>query len=269
MNKLNIALVVAILAVAIYFSTISPSAMQAMQSGFMSMLAPFLRTGSAMQENLGSVGRRLQTLDELEVENKKLLVENRELRAENNLLNELETENSRLRMALDFRERSSFKLMPARIISRDASTWWNTLRINRGFEDGVEADMPVVTELGVVGKTTTVSKNEAIVVLVTDETCRIGCKIDGTREQGIISGLRIQEKAAEGLLQMNFLSKNAKIEPSQQVLTAGVAHGAFPPGLVIGRVKEFRLRALDGQAVVEPAVQLDSIEDVFVLIGKK
>jgi rod shape-determining protein MreC len=269
MNKLNIALVVAILAVAIYFSTISPSAMQAMQSGFMSMLSPFLRTGSAMQENLGSVGRRLQTLDELEVENKKLLVENRELRAENNLLNELETENSRLRMALDFRDRSSFKLMPARIISRNASTWWNTLRINRGFEDGVEADMPVVTELGVVGKTTTVSKNEAIVVLVTDETCRIGCKIDGTREQGIISGLRIQEKAAEGLLQMNFLSKNAKIEPSQQVLTAGVAHGAFPPGLVIGRVKEFRLRALDGQAVVEPAVQLGSIEDVFVLIGKK
>jgi rod shape-determining protein MreC len=117
MNKLNIALVVAILAVAIYFSTISPSAMQAMQSGFMSMLSPFLRTGSAMQENLGSVGRRLQTLDELEVENKKLLVENRELRAENNLLNELETENSRLRMALDFRDRSSFKLMPARIIS--------------------------------------------------------------------------------------------------------------------------------------------------------
>ncbi len=269
MNKLNIALVVAILAVAIYFSTISPSAMQAMQSGFMSMLSPFLRTGSAMQENLGSVGRRLQTLDELEVENKKILVENRELRAQNNLLNELETENSRLRMALDFRERSSFKLMPARIISRDASTWWNTLRINRGFEDGVEADMPVVTELGVVGKTTTVSKNEAIVVLVTDETCRIGCKIDGTREQGIISGLRIQEKAAEGLLQMNFLSKNAKIEPDQQVLTAGVAHGAFPPGLVIGRVKEFRPRALDGQAVVEPAVQLDSIEDVFVLIGKK
>ena len=269
MNKLNIALVVAILAVAIYFSTISPSAMQAMQSGFMSMLSPFLRTGSAMQENLGSVGRRLQTLDELEVENKKLMVENRELRAENNLLNELETENSRLRMALDFRDRSSFKLMPARIISRNASTWWNTLRINRGFEDGVEADMPVVTELGVVGKTTTVSKNEAIVVLVTDETCRIGCKIDGTREQGIISGLRIQEKAAEGLLQMNFLSKNAKIEPGQRVLTAGVAHGAFPPGLVIGRVKEFRLRALDGQAVVEPAVQLDSIEDVFVLIGKK
>jgi len=269
MNRLNMAVVVAVLAVAIYFSTISPSAMQSMQSTFMSMLSPFLRTGSAVQENIGSVGRRLQTLDELEVENKKLSVENRELRAENNLLNELEVENNRLRMALDFRERSSFKLMPARIISRDSSTWWNTIRINRGFEDGVEADMPVVTDLGVVGKTTTVSKNEAIVVLITDETCRIAAKIDGTREQGIITGLRIQEKASEGFLQMNFLSKSAKISPSQQVLTAGVSHGSFPPGLVIGRVKEFRLRALDGQAIVEPAVNLASVEDVFVLIGKK
>ena len=76
------ALVVAVLAVAIYFSTISPGAMQAMQSTFMSLLSPFLRTGSAVQENIGSVGRRLQTLDELEVENKKLSVENRELRAD-------------------------------------------------------------------------------------------------------------------------------------------------------------------------------------------
>jgi hypothetical protein len=38
---------------------------------------------------------------------------------------------------------------------------------------------------------------------------------------------------------------------------------------VIGRIKEFRLRALDGQAIVEPAVNLASVEDVFVLIGKK
>lgn len=269
MNRLNIALVVAVLAVAIYFSTISPSAMQSMQSGLMSLLSPFLRTGSAVQENLGSVGRRLQTLDELEVENKKLLVENRELRAENRLRDELEAENNRLRMALDFRERSRFKLMPAQIISRDSSTWWNTIRINRGFEDGVEADMPVVTDLGIVGKTTTVSKNEAIVVLITDETCRIAAKIDGTREQGIITGLRIQENAAEGQLQMNFLSKSAKIEPGQMVLTAGVVHGSFPPGLAIGKIKEFRLRALDGQAVVEPVVHLASVDDVFVLIGKK
>jgi rod shape-determining protein MreC len=59
-------------------------------------------------------------------------------------------------MALDFRERSSFRLMPAQIVSRDSSTWWNTIRINRGFEDGVEADMPAVTEYGRRGRPLTV-----------------------------------------------------------------------------------------------------------------
>ena len=174
-----------------------------------------------------------------------------------------------MRLALDYRERSSFKLLAARIISRDASTWWNTIRIDRGFEDGVEADQPVLTDVGLVGKTTTVTKNEALVVLVSDETCRIAAKIEGTKEHGIISGMRVQEDAIGGLLQMNFLSKNAPIQPGQEVFTAGVARGSFPPGILIGKVKEFIPRALDGQAVIEPCVNLMSTEDVFVLVGKK
>jgi rod shape-determining protein MreC len=269
MSKLNIALIVAAVAAAIYVSTLSPEALRSMQAGILSALSPFLRTGTAVQENIGAVGKRLQTLDELEVENKELHNENRELRAENSLLRDLKEENGRLRMMLDFRERSDFKLVPARIIARDSSTWWNTVRIDRGFEDGVEADQPVVTDTGLVGKTTTVSKNEAIVVLVTDESCRIGARIEGTREQGIVTGFRVQENESEGLLQMNFLSKNAEIEPGQLVITAGVVHGSFPPGLAVGRVKEFKRRSLDGQAIVEPAVQLATTQDVFVLVEKK
>jgi rod shape-determining protein MreC len=126
MNKFHIALVVAVLGVALYLSTLSPAATQSLQSGFVSILSPFLRTSSAVPENIGSVGQRLKTLDELEIENKQLLEENSQLRAATSLLRELEQENSRLRLSLDFRERSSFKLLPARIVSRDASTWWNT-----------------------------------------------------------------------------------------------------------------------------------------------
>lgn len=269
MNRLNIALVVGLVAVGIYFSTLSSETVGSMKASFMSVLSPFLRTGTAVQQNIGSFGRRLKNLDELEVENAQLKTENRALRAENALMRETQFENQRLRLALDFRARSAHRLVAARIISRESSTWWSTVRINRGFEDGVEADQPVVTDVGLVGKTTTVSKNEALVVLVTDESCRIGAKIEGTREQGIVTGLRVQKNAAEGLLQMNFLSKNAEITPEMEVLTAGVAHGSFPPGIVIGKVLEFHRRALDGQAFVEPAVHLSNIEDVFVLVGKK
>jgi rod shape-determining protein MreC len=269
MNRLNIALVIGLVAVGIYLSTLSSETLVGIKATFMGVLAPFLNTGSAVQQNIGSFGQRLKTLDELEVENTQLRTENQALRAENSLMRETLSENQRLRLALDFRARSPHRLVAARVISRDSSTWWNTIRINRGFEDGVEADQPVLTDIGLVGKTTTVSKNEAIVVLVTDESCRIGARIEGTREQGIVSGVRVQENALEGILRMNFLSKNAEISPGMEVLTAGVAHGSFPQGIVIGKVRDFSRRALDGQATIEPAVDLSAIEDVFVLVGKK
>ncbi len=269
MKKLNIALLLAVIGLAVYLSVLSPADMQMMQGKFLSVLAPFLRTGSAVQEQLGSMGQGLKTIDELESENRKLNEANRELLTTNNLLREIEGENNRLRLALEYRERSVFRLLPARIISRDASTWWNTVKINRGFEDGVETDQPVLTEVGLIGKTTTVTKNESIVILITDETCRVAAKVEGTREQGILSGMRIQESGAMGELQLNFLTKNAAIEAGQKVYTAGVSSGVFPSGILIGKVKEFRIRPLDGQALVEPAVDISQTEDVFVVVGAK
>ena len=269
MKKLNIALLVAVLLLAIYLSVLPSGVQQSISGTFLSFLGPFLRTGTAVQEQLGSMGKGLKTLDEIEAENRKLNEVNRELLTTNNLLREIEGENNRLRLALEYRERSVFRLLAARVISRDASTWWNTVKINRGFEDGVETDQPVLTDVGLVGKTTTVSKNESIVVLITDETCRVAAKVEGTREQGILSGMRIQESGTSGELQLNFLTKNAAIEAGQKVYTAGISNGVFPSGILIGKVKEFRTRPLDGQALVEPAVDISQTEDLFVVVGAK
>ena len=269
MRKLHIALVLGVLVFAGYLSTWSPAAMQSLQAGLLSVLSPFLRTGNAVQEKIGTMGEGLKTLDQLDAENRKLKEQNKALLTTNNLLREIESENNRLRLALEYRERSVFKLVPARIISRDASTWWSTVKINRGFEDGVESDQPVLTDVGLVGKTTTVAKNETIVVLMTDETCHVGAKIEGSREQGILSGLRFQENATAGLLQLNFLAKNAALKPGAKVRTAGVSNGVFPAGILLGTIKEFRVRPLDGQAIVEPAVDLTVTEDVFVVVGVK
>ena len=77
-----------------------------------------------------------------------LRVENRSLKATNQALRDVEHEVNRLRHALNYRERSVFKLVPAEIVTRDSSTWWRTVTINRGKEDGIESDMPVVTDEG-------------------------------------------------------------------------------------------------------------------------
>ena len=177
----------------------------------------------------------------------------------------LETENNRLRNALGYRERAVFQLMPARIIARDASTWYNTIKIDRGSAELIEPDMPVLTEEGLVGKTTIVSEHAAVVLLISDENCRVSTTVEGTREQGIVKGERTSH-TGQPIISLNFLSKRADLKPGQRVITSGVG-GVFPSGILIGAVKEFKERELDGYATIVPAVDLSTIEDVFVVVG--
>jgi rod shape-determining protein MreC len=219
------------------------------------------------------MGQGLKNLDQLEDENQRLQAENTELRATNQILRDLETENSKLRSALDYKKRSIFKLVPARVLSRDASSWWSTVKINRGFEDGLEPDQPVLTDVGLVGKTTTVAKNDSIVLLVSDESCKVAAKVEGSNERGILSGRRTGASGGTTEMELNFLSKNANLQPGQRLYTEGVSKGTstgvFPSGIFLGTVKSFQARPLDGQAIVEPAVDLSSVEDVFVVVGAK
>ena len=238
-----------------------------MQAGVYQLIAPFLTTGSGLEKQITSVRSGLKSLQDLEAENNSLRVENRSLRATNQALRDVEHEVNRLRHALNYRERAAFKLVPAEVVTRDSSTWWRTVTINRGKEDGIEPDMPVVTDEGLVGKTTTVSRAISIVLLVSDENCRVAANVEGTREQGIVTGERVIGTVTP-LLELSFLSKQANLQPGQKVYTSGVG-GVFPPGLLVGTVKSFRVRELDGQAQLSPAVDLSKLEDVFVVTGRK
>jgi rod shape-determining protein MreC len=250
-----------------YFLSFGPETTQKFKASVYQLLAPFLTGGSGIKKQITSVRTGLKSLDQLEHENAAVQVENRELRATNQGLRDVEHEVNRLRHALNYRERSVFKLIAAEIIARDSSTWWRTITINRGRRDGIETDMPVVTDLGLVGKTTTVSDSISVVLLVSDENCRLAASVEGSREQGIVSG----ERTTTGLtplLNLNFLSKQADLKPGQKVYTSGVG-GVFPSGLLVGVVKSYRVRELDGQAQLTPAVDLSHLEDVFVVTGRR
>ncbi len=250
-----------------YFFTFGPESTRTLQASVYQLLSPFLKSGSGLEKQITSVRTGLRSLEDIERDNNALRVENRSLRATNQALRDVEHEINRLRRALNYRERSVFKLVPAQIVTRDASSWFRTVTINRGKEDGIEGDMPVVTDEGLVGKTTTVSANIAIVLLISDENCRVAATVEGTREQGIVSGERVVGSITP-LLDLNFLSKQADLKPGQKVFTSGVG-GVFPAQLLIGAVKNFEVRALDGQARIVPAVDLAHLEDVFVVTGRK
>ena len=260
--------VIGIFALLVILVFLSPqSRKQQMQSALFQLISPILRTGASVGHEIGGVSGGLKRLDELQTENDHLKSENEKLRAENSLLANLETEVNRLNRALGFREQSPFKLLPARVITRESATWWNTCTIGIGSRDGIAPDMAVVTESGLVGKITTVGKDVSIVLLVSDESLRVSVSIEGTQEQGIISGTRASSTYAPDL-RIRFLNKAAKLEPGMKVLTAGTG-GVFPSGLVVGTVKDFSANELEGIAKVTPAVDLADIQNVFVILRQK
>lgn len=257
--------IAALIAVMIFAA--SPHNVRRIQSGFLGLISPFLKSGSALERKYTAFREGLKTLEQLEEEVKQLRVLNKDLSATNQTLRGLEAENNRLRNALGYRERAVFQLMPARIIARDASTWYSTITIDRGSAEMIEPDMPVLTEEGLVGKTTsTISDHSTVVILISDEGCKAAANVEGTREQGIVRGERASSTAMPSI-SLNFLSKQANLRPGQKVFTSGVG-GVFPPGIFIGAVKEFKVRELDGYATLIPAVDLTTLQDVFVVVSE-
>jgi rod shape-determining protein MreC len=265
MKKLQIAALILLVVIIVALCVLGDRALGSLQSGFLGVISPISRSGNAVKSSIGSLGKDLMTLDQLQVEYERVLAENRRLRAENNGLRDLKEENDHLRETLGYRERSSFRLVPAGVLSHDASAWWSTIKINRGSKDGIAPDMPVITDRGLVGKTTAVSSDLSEVVLITDENCKVAAKVEGTKEQGISAGSR----EAAGEMRLTFLSKLADLQPGQKVYTAGVSGGIFPSGIALGTVKSFHARELDGEAILEPAADLGALEEVFVITGAK
>jgi rod shape-determining protein MreC len=262
-----IALVVFVVVTGLVLS-LRASVARAIQARALEVVRPIHQTTSGVSRSLGAFGKGVKRLDELERENAVLTVQNEELRATNQMMRDLADENRSLRQALDFRQRSDFKLLPARIIARSSSTWWSTVQIDRGEQDGLDSDMPVVTDVGLVGKTTTVAANTAYVLLIVDENCKVAGTVEGTREQGILSGERTSSGVQPDLV-LSFLSKTAELHAGQKVFSSGVGGGVFPSGLLLGTVRDFQVRALDGRAEVVPAVDFSKLENVFVVLGTK
>lgn len=266
MNRFRALLLLSIvIVVAVIFSFLSTNGLKSAKQHLLSSLSPLVSSGSLVKKNIGGLGHDLMTLDQLETEYHRLFLENQKLQVENEMLRGLQEENDKLRVNLGYRTRSAFKLLPATVIARDSSVWWNTIKINRGSNDGVEVDRAVITDHGLVGKTISVSPDMSVVLLITDENCKVAVKVEGTHEQGIENGLR----SSNGELQLTFLNKLADLHPGQKVYTAGVSGGIFPSGIETGVVKKFQIHELDGEATLDPSADLNSLEDVLVIVGAK
>ncbi len=84
MKKLQIALLLLLAVAAVIFCTLETGMLRGLQSALLGLLSPVARSGHAVKSGIGSLGKDLMTLDQLQSEYERLLAENRKLRAENN-----------------------------------------------------------------------------------------------------------------------------------------------------------------------------------------
>ncbi len=242
----------------------------------MVVLGPILRTGEKPVTFFSRMDRKLKTLDEAQAEVTRLRQQVAALQVQNQLLADKTTENSRLREMLGFRDASPYRLRACRVLSREPSSWWNSVQVNVGWQDDPDLakDQPVVTPRGVVGKTGTVSRYVTDVILMVDNNCSISATVEGTHDQGIVKGEGNFEEGKPRVM-VEYLPKESQVTVGQFVVTSGLGP-YFPAGLRLGTVMEvpplnntFPTFGLYRQAVIEPTADLNQLDELFVVLGPK
>lgn len=267
MKSFNLIALLVFLAGAVGLLLLNKEKSRRLQDRVMSVFSPFIHASASVDESLNKTAVVAADPATLQIDNEKLQIEVQRLRIMTKRHDELMDENNKLRKLLDYKQSSPFKLTAARVVKRSAGTWWNTLIIDKGSLDGLGTDSPVISDLGLIGKTGKLSPHMAEVILLTDELCRVSAYIEGTREKGILFGERGGTDMRPDL-RLRYLQRNAVINVGSNVYSTGDG-GVFPAGLLLGKVKRFENREISGEAIVEPAVDFLSIEHVFVVEMQK
>jgi len=196
----------------------------------------------------------------VEEENRLLREIIEEMKQERVQLLESREENERLRSLLGFKQDYQKPLLPAQVIARDLSGWFQTAVIDRGTRDGVAEGMAVVSVQGIVGQIMETSKSFSRVLLITDPNSSVAALIQRSRARGIAIG------NGRELCRLKYLHRSEDVAPGDLVLASGL-DGVYPKGVLIGTVLEAERRDPDlfQRVEVQPSVDFGRLEEVLVL----
>jgi len=200
-----------------------------------------------------------------QTENDVLIQRIQELEVEIKQTAELTAENERLKSLLNLKEQSKYKILPAKIIGRDPSIWFDSSIINRGSLDGVKLNMPVVTDGGLVGRVTAVSPLTAQVDLISRDKSGLGAvigEIGTSNALGVVSGTSKKE-----ILEMRYVPGSVEVKVGEAIYTTG-QDGIYPEGLKVGEIVEVRSGSATTphQIYIRPSAGLNSMQEVGVLL---
>lgn len=162
---------------------------------------------------------------------------------------------------------SAYRPVAARVIGRSPTVWYATINVDKGSNEGVRVDQPVVNGQGLVGKVSAVSGGAAQVTLITDHTSGVSAEVSDSGVQGLV-------QTAVGNpndLLLDFVTRGTRIQKGQRVITSGTRssrlESLFPSGVPIGTVTEVDREELDlyQRVHIRPYADLRKLDFVQIL----
>lgn len=181
----------------------------------------------------------------------------------------LEKENEKLKLELELDETLiDYHTIPSTVIARNPDGWIDQLIIDRGSQNGLEVNMSVLSENGLIGRIIEVNPTNSKVQLLTTTNQSINhvsaelLSTEGEAVNGVITGY---EEETNRLI-MSQITTDAQIEEGQEVITSGLG-GVTPRSLNIGTVDQvlFDRFGLSQEVYIKPATDFSDIRYVTVV----
>ncbi len=199
-----------------------------------------------------------------------------------NQIKELQSANAKLKAALTYKAdvlgalrqlqdnldlagRGSYKVAAARVIGRgSASTFSQTITIDKGESSGIRRNMTVISENGLVGVVKSVTNNASVVLLMSDPTFRVGVRVGRNQSNAVLIG------GGGSLYTVELLDPAGSIEIGDSLVTLGSGNNRpFIPGLPVGVVTkvDHTTNTLTQRATVKAYSNLGNLGVVSVVLS--
>jgi rod shape-determining protein MreC len=197
-----------------------------------------------------------------------LVKENKELLAENHkLYNQLPDQyfnplNTSLKDTTRYKQ---YNLIPARVTNNSTNKQFNFITLNRGRFAGIEPEMAVINDEGIVGVVKEVTDNYSSVISVLNREFNPNGKIKKNGYYGPVEwpGIRYDEAY------LKEIPLHANVEVGDTIVTSEFT-SIFPEGIMIGTVKEFEPEAgLFLRITVKLSTDFKKLSNVWVIKDKR
>lgn len=176
-------------------------------------------------------------------------------------------ETRTLRKLLDLKSVTGFDTAAASVIGSGADPEFRTITIDKGTQEGLRADMAVISPAGVVGRILMPTARAAKVQLIIDRDAAAGVMVERSRVIGIVTGVGSAEDLGfkAGLIDLDYVPGSADVKVGDRVVTSGI-DGIYPKGLPVGEIQSTEREGGEWKIRVKPAVDFSTLEAVLVVL---